>query len=630
MSHHQTFGEKMKYYSARLFLRSLPVAIGLCSSTQATADPLAEAEQKYAGRQVAEAERLWDRVAADPRAKPIDRAQALRRLAIVTWRIRADLPTALAHVQRAVEMGDRPCASEAIALRILGEAGLPERALGRKTSLPLDCAGRADDAQWLAQSRARAALDAAASMKSRRIAALDEADRALASLPVDQLNRPDVRRLQFESALLRGDAGKALSAWRAYYLLGDEWAPKAFNVEAGRARSAFQRGVATGGAVRDQAALAMLLARGGFYHELRNFLAARGLRANRSSALRPVLIYLNFRREIDDLTTGFNRAVALGLADRMSDDNYDRALREAITRAEKSLTAHWGNTARATGDLLLRHFGVWSTTGPLDGVWSLRSGHIVEEARPIIQQFGQSGRVSLYIIDSMLANGFNAWLTDGAQNVGGWADTADVIFQVRSPYIRVAFRVAALRLGQAERARREATLTEEDAADLRALSAGEITYAAGLATRLRLQAVDQVEATLGADKSDAAFARAWREQEVDRSILVHEGRHVLDQAFYASKPLGTPELEFRAKLSELRLGRFPRAAFANINTEMSGDGSPHEVSNKRILAAYVGWIEKNSARLPGYAPATPAMLQIHLLTDQQIRDIAATLDPEFR
>jgi len=67
-------------------------------------------------------------------------------------------------------------------------------------------------------------------------------------------------------------------------------------------------------------------------------------------------------------------------------------------------------------------------------------------------------------------------------------------------------------------------------------------------------------------------------------------------------------------------------ALHNLNLNLEGDG-PHDKAGAKIFDEFRKWIEKNTEQVMGYDPALPALVQLDKLSDDQIREIARSLDP---
>ena len=72
---------------------------------------------------------------------------------------------------------------------------------------------------------------------------------------------------------------------------------------------------------------------------------------------------------------------------------------------------------------------------------------------------------------------------------------------------------------------------------------------------------------------------------------MHEGRHALDDKYLKSRNFSQADLEFRAKLAEILLGKYPRMAFGSINDSLVNSDTSHGIANTRIMTAYADWIE---------------------------------------
>ena len=154
-----------------------------------------------------------------------------------------------------------------------------------------------------------------------------------------------------------------------------------------------------------------------------------------------------------------------------------------------------------------------------------------------------------------------------------------------------------------------------------------------MALRARQQVA--VAARAEADRTGEPFAQVFAHRYWDavlqHSIRVHEGRHALDQQSYpAPKGLDGPELEYRAKLSELEYADYPELALANLFSANMGDGTPHGIANLRLIKGLTAWMGAHAGEIPGFDPAKPAELQLDKVSDAQLRAFANSVDPEER
>jgi hypothetical protein len=273
---------------------------------------------------------------------------------------------------------------------------------------------------------------------------------------------------------------------------------------------------------------------------------------------------------------------------------------------------------------LAETYGLFGSIGETGGYPSLHAGHLAQDERITVAQYGRIGELRFIVIDNMIANGFESWLWDGSGEAGGWAPADDTIVQVRSAYTSAP--LSALRRARpgAIRERHLADIEREQAGERAALGRDGVATLPATSNRLTMQAIDQIAARTGSD--DGAFiADHWR-ATIQYSITLHEGRHALDKA---SGRFSNVELEFRAKLSQIALADYPRLGLANVAGQTLGD-TPHGDANRRILEGYRRWMRRHARDIAGFDRNQATLSQLHLLSDDQIRAAARSMDPWAR
>jgi len=169
------------------------------------------------------------------------------------------------------------------------------------------------------------------------------------------------------------------------------------------------------------------------------------------------------------------------------------------------------------------------------------------------------------------------------------------------------------------------------------LKRDQLGYLPGLRDRLARQVDDQVaadsrgEAARTGEPFEQVFLRRFWDAHVQHSIFVHEGRHALDHVeFTGLRSLTSPELEFRAKLSEIEFARYPRMPLESIFSAELGAATAHGEADARVMRGLVAWMDAHRGQVAGFDAAVPTAEQIDKLTDQQFRDIATSMDPYFK
>jgi hypothetical protein len=217
--------------------------------------------------------------------------------------------------------------------------------------------------------------------------------------------------------------------------------------------------------------------------------------------------------------------------------------------------------------------------------------------------------------------------------VGGWS-AGDIIVHVRPGYVQSPLRSFKLTSDSEARRKLIADQPRKAAEDLAKLKARPVATLEGLNDRLEMQYVDQIWAAArskGGSEADIRrnFLAGYSRANLDQSIMVHEGRHAVDETLGISKKVEQPVLEYRAKLSELALTAYPRMALRNLNSNLEGDG-PHDRAGAKIFDEYRKWMEAHTDEILGYEPTVPVLAQFDKLTDGQLREIARSLDPLAR
>lgn len=618
-----------RFFSAIL---TLPLMAGACAAAAAT-PTLREGETLYFQSQVAEARQAFTALAADPATSPQDKAAALRDLARIQWLVDVDGKSALASLDQAAALNTDLCRTLLMTVRVMDESGAPRAAALRAREHRADCPGQAqgDD---LTGAELKALLDdadAPATATAARAIDLDEAGAATARLSPDTDASPKAQALRLRHALEVGDAARALHAWKGFFWLTDHDAPAAFGISDAEVGRRFHEGLKPAASAADQVALLALLVRAGFYREAERFDAAHGVggRAGSDPAYARVKLYFDMRHDIDGAILDFNRATARGKRD---DSAFVKTLEGKITSWAAKVEP---GGARTPIQVLHDAYGLYGTDGTTGGYASLHAGHVVQDERMPIDQFGRKGEVRFLVIENPISNGYQSWLWDGGAQAGGWSEQDGTIVQVRPAYTGGSLQ--ALASFQPEIAKRLADRQPAlEKSDLEALAKSPVAYLPGLQARLQKQANEQVaerahaEAARTGQPYATVFARLYWDLQVGHSIRIHEGRHSLDHLQFTGKDaLQGPELEYRAKLSELELAELPRMALYNILSSEIGSQSPHGIANTRIMEGYARWIDAHRSEVKGFDPALPTPVQLDKLSDAQIHAIAHELDPQF-
>jgi hypothetical protein len=610
-------------------LRILQIVFAGCCASSAIAADLSSAAAAYEQSHIVQARSEYRQISQDNAASPHDRASAVRELAKIAWLIDQDSAGAQALLNSQGARADEPCRTAAQLVRVLRESGKTKQSIDSGARASMSCEFGADA---LRLQIAAAYLDLARN-PAQRADALAHADIVLSELSDSQRKAIQASRLRLELALVAGNPQPAYDAWTAYFWLAQTEAPPALVTEFPPVHKLFQRSVPIAAAPEDQLMLAQLLMRAGFERQLRGFIRARNL-ANRLTDQRSpqwhsIAQYLVFREDAEKLTRSLYRGIAQG---KESSKVYESRMRRLMAKAAARLSGHRLASDDAVAALLEQQWGLHGSIGLTDGFMSLHLGHVIDRQSEHVEQHGRSGDVQRLVLDNMLSNGYEAWLWDGAAQAGGWAEDGARLIQIRPAYVSGIESALEVRPGLAGREKSELKLRETDRGDAQRVHDHGLVDLLGVAAHLRLQVVDQIVADIQvtghqADDANAFQARYW-DGMLQGSITVHEGRHVLDQAEYAGeRALSSPELEYRAKLSELQFAIFPKLDLSTMVTGQIGSDSSHGAANTRILQGLERWMDSHRGQIADFHSEIPTVLQIPLLTDAQLRDFGCAEDP---
>ncbi|HKO54474.1 MAG TPA: hypothetical protein VJ276_01270 [Thermoanaerobaculia bacterium] len=571
--------------------RFLLAVVLLTACAKAAESPFDAAEAAAADDKFGKARELF-REAAAKDADPTRRDKAAIRLANIEWRAFHDA----AGGRRALALvrADGDSASDALVERARLEAELVRDLPAARRAADAAIARAAERSQRSRAIVVRAGIDVEAAIRERLggrevdPAPLRAAITALQG--VIEKDGPTLApsRLLLDAALMTGDMPTAVKAWRWYY--GD--APAV-----------------------DAQTLGKALAGARFFTE--------AVLVTNDPEVR---IYEAALRKIHDIADEHYRTVAVGQRD---DKAFQRALDDAGRALWTDLRLPGAYDQKKLANELGRRYGAVINLGKTGGVFDIHYGHRIIDERREVAQYGKRGTLRFIALDGIVSNGYSSWRSDGGSGDGGWS-AEGVIYQVRPMYANGPVRLW-LRTADPElRTKRDKEIAEETARDAERAKTQPIRYFPGLAMRLDRQYGDALLATLerqgltGDALRDAFLARV-RSDVFESSIWAHEGRHAIDQKDGIKD---SPELEFRAKLSEVALGPAPRKALTGgiISGEI-GSATPHGKANKRIAEGLVAWMKAHAAQIQGLDANAPLLPQLDKLTDEQLRAAFRSMDP---
>jgi hypothetical protein len=555
----------------------------LLAATIAQASPFDAATQAYRDIDVPAAKRLFaDAAAHDP--DPHRRARAALWLANIAWHIDHDPDAARKALDLVVDEESVPAAWIERA-RMDGELTGDFDAARAEAQHALN-APKIIDRQRATVIHAGAAIVPALRGKSVDPALLEAAKKELHDSIERDGPQINAARMWLDAAVVTNDGPAALAAWRAYFgsiaksLPLPDW--------------------------NDRRGIGLAFARAGFLQE-----TAFVLRGMTDKEAADVIAYAAYAEKLRTIADDYYRDVALRRADpkafRAAIDQQDRVLGMPLSRFNAVRTL--GNTA----NILVMHYG-----------------HKVLDERRNVTQFGHTAPLNFVLLDGIVSNGFGMWYGPSGGD-GGWA-TADAIYQVRPMYANGPLREWQLMTDPVMHAERERELNDETARDLERASVEPVRFFPGTQLRLMRRYDESVlddlkRAGLSGDALRDAFIARVDRDTFESSIWAHEGRHAIDKNI--TRWMASPELEYRAKLSQLEFAPSPRHALIDIggNGNVEFGDTPHGKGNRRVANDLAQWMRAHAGEIKDVDKSKPLMLQLDKLTDDQIRAAARAADP---
>lgn len=443
---------------------------------------------------------------------------------------------------------------------------------------------------------------------------------------------PTPSKLLLGTALLINEGDHVLQAWQSYFQIQDIHATTPYLSAA--AKKLFQVCTPWNGkalSVADQEVLIQALAASRFYEFIPAYVQKQDNATRYSAKTRDAVVYSQHLQEIEKETNAYYRLIAI-------DQEDETAYREWLRGKSKELWDKLSFTAERAftpADFFKEteaHFGARGFTGSTGNYsgYVLALGHIVNQEKAHVEQYGYTPEFTYTQLDMMVSNGFSSWFWEH-KAIGGWA-TDNEIIRVREVYLNGPIDAWQIITDSVERRKTEKRIH----AFLGNPSENQLETAKGLAAKLKFDAIHDLYDSLASkglsgNTLKLAFLSTYEHYRMEASMLAHEGRHSIDQKYMpeAFENWSSEIREFRGKLSQIVFAPEPRLELPGMITSMTGD-SGHIKANKRIVDVAIEWITKNKEHISGYSDRKTPFSQLHLLTTEQLRECYRQADPLYK
>jgi len=601
----------------------------------------------WAGR-FDESHDIYVEVANSPNHAVLDRVGALQRLALQSWLQSGKADSALALLNQAKDLGEAKALSYTLMSKFLLDEGVFDSAVS---------------ASKIAIAESKEFSDSLQAVVSYGKAVFEhEKEAYLAGKPKDPLTLQDARQslnaighqVPFEAciwelslglSLLLNDGPSALQAWRQYLEVAPDDSSFTLPGESTQVLSKVLPSW-TGMDLGQETcrALVKALAASRLYGYARLVAAAPGLPYGESLRTDPevagIMDYANLieqahalinqiyrKRLTADSTVATDIQEFMGLA-----YGYWQSLEYTGERPEFS-------TDELGAQLSQRWGAVFCSVDFSPTDFEMTWGHVVREEVRQIEQYGYKAEVRFAIVDRMISNGMVEWATDGDVQIGGWTPTPETVYRIRPAWNKSPIRVWEKIANPKKRKQIENRINNLRAVDDSLAKADPYAYLPG--TSLRIWYVGQkrlYDSLASSGHSGEELCRVFMQEyvrlEQESSLFAHEGRHVIDMAYFGDEfeTWDSIRVELSAKLSEILFSPDPwfsvgnSAAVFSLPTGKSGHGPASYLMRK----GFVDWMDQHADEIAGFDRSRPTLPQMDLLTTAQLLTALRTLDPPAR
>jgi hypothetical protein len=468
---------------------------------------------------------------------------------------------------------------------------------------------------------ARLAPDDSVANRSPNPALLQEALVVLRDIVETEPGELRSSRLLLATALLLDDGDSVLLAWRSYYWVAAGKEPEELVEPYAILKEILPRWQGLESPTEDRERLIRALANSRFFDEAALVALDPRLEGELSVEAAEVAAYAQFLHSLQERMDEYYRDVANGRWKTTP----RRIFQKEIGAFCEVVCSEPGNFNEAYALIRDRFGAAWHFRS---GGRDLYMGHAIVDEERTIEQYGQEATFRYLRLDGLVSHGVRSWLFDQLYHVGGWADRHQIV-TYRPFRVNLLLNLARPILDPEAREAFEDSIARNSREDERRAAENPYADLPGLNQRLRLRSLDGIWAEASAQGLTGSELRMCFLAELDAvwtegPMFAHEGRHVIDFRLGIASNV---ELEFNAKLAETTFCRYPGIPLGSNVLHPNVGPNGHGEANLRIVQGLVAWIEAHADEIEGLDLSRPLLPQLDLLTDDQLRAAARSLDP---
>lgn len=433
---------------------------------------------------------------------------------------------------------------------------------------------------------------------------------------------PKPSKLLLGISLLNNDGENVIRAWQSYFHIQSiENTSQYLKPIAEKLNKVCEKWRGISLDISQQEVLIWSLASSRFYEFIPLYIKANAYpKKEYSQSAQDIITYSEYLQEVKKVTDEYYRTISIGNECVNIYQEWLESRRRDLWQS-LSFLSHKTYSDRGFLTETEKHFGArgfTGRTGSFNG-YVLCLGHIVDQKKISVDQYGYQADLVFTQIDMMASNGYTSWFWED-KAIGGWATSSEII-QIREAYLEGPFSAWNAISDSSERQKNEEIIN----AFLNQTYSDDAKLTEGLARKLRFDALNDLYQKLylkGLRGKDLklAFLSAYENYRFEASIVAHEGRHSIDRKYMPSEfaSWDSEQREFNAKLSQIAFATEPRLELAQMLYELGNSG--HSRANRRITDLAVEWLRINKESVVGYSDKKSEFSQIHLMTNEQLKE----------
>jgi hypothetical protein len=633
----------MVFMNEGKYLYILSLAVGFSTSTMAQQPDISMRSAKIAYNRIAfeESRSIYDKIIESTSTTAIDKAESLQNIAMQDWTLFHDYKRSVKNLKLALHQN----ISKSKSYLLLGQVNLE----AAKYSAAYQYVEHALSESKTDDDKINASLLKAQIIYDENVAIIkkgnnpDNAKLLVASdllkfILRKQPGSPTPAELLLGISLMRKSGSDVLRAWKSYYFVTsgeniNTVLEPSFKVLHSILPHWNQQELTTSERIN----LIKALAGSNFYDYAYLVVSCKMFGSVSTSILHneeiiPILNFNQFIERIKRVNSIFYPQIATGTKD------YETRYTNAITSETKKLWIQMDkqNTfENYTEDkffaLIEKKYGALGYIGNTNGFMSMLLGLIIHNEVKEVNQYGYKADFRYISISRLISKDFTTWY--GSANVGGWGTETSMI-QVRDAYLQAPFTRLSWVSDTSAHKEIVAKIEKAKAIDLINCQKDKYAEPSYLMMALRLKASEGLHDSLQkSDLKDEALSIAFINEtmrlNVESTVFAHEARHAIDQLLFKKEfdAMTDDEKELRAKFSEIVFA--PKFKMASTGSILGGDldvNTSHGKANFRLRKIIVDWMEKHGNEIIGLDKTVPVIVQMILLSDEQMATICKEAD----